>query len=165
MPRNPARSPQKLALQWLAAATMGAALFGAAPAIWELAERVQYLDAPGSSAPGRWTLLLLLIGSVEAAYGIYLVHMPDWTSVRVVTCLLLCVAALYAMGLAIVLIANPSGWLAGSGGLQLADKLTGGKAALWCLCMVSLSSILAFFAGRLSIRWQRAEIVRRQAGL
>src|SRR5262249_49460195 len=62
MRRNPVRSSQLLALRWLAAATIGAALFGAAPAIWEIAEHVQYLDAPGSASPGRWTLLLTLIG-------------------------------------------------------------------------------------------------------
>jgi hypothetical protein len=69
------------------------------------------------------------------------------------------------MVLAIVLIADPSGWLVGHAGLQLADKLAGGKAALWCVCMVSLSTLLAFFAGRLAASWRRAEFVRRQAGL
>jgi hypothetical protein len=46
--------------------------------------------------------------------------------------------------------------------LQLADKLAGNKAALWCLAMVSVSTILAFFAGRLSARWHKAELLTRQ---
>jgi hypothetical protein len=49
----------------------------------------------------------------------------------------------------------------GEHGLQLADKLASGKAALWCLCMVSLSTILAFFSGRLSTRWHKAEMLLR----
>ena len=41
----------------------------------------------------------------------------------------------------------------------------GGKAALWCLCMVSLSTILAFFAGRQSTAWYRAEMMLRGAAV
>lgn len=153
------------AVYWLAGATIAASLFGAAPAVWEIVVHVQYLHAPGSSGIGRWALVVLLLGCVESAYAIYLLQLPDWTSVRVVAGILLCLAGLYAMGLAIVLIADPAGRLIGPGGLQLTDKLAGGRAALWCLCMVSLSAVLAFFAGRLSAHWQRAESVRRTAGL
>jgi len=165
MARNTTVPAEKLAVRWLAAATIGASAFSVVPAIWDIVEYVQFLEAPGSSAPARWTLLLLLIGCVESAYAMYLIQLPDWASVRVVTWMLLSVAGFYAMGLAIVLIADPGGWLIGPDGLQLADKLPGGKAALWCLCMVSLSAILAFFAGRLSSQWQRADLVRRGAGL
>jgi hypothetical protein len=109
--------------------------------------------------------VLLLLGVLQVSYGIYLVQLPDWASVRVVAIVLLSIAGLYASALAVVLIIEPSGWIGGPGGLQLADKLVGGKAALWCLCMLSLSAILAFLAGRQSIRWRQTEIVRRRAGL
>ena len=65
--------------------------------------------------------------------------------------------------LVFLLLSPPDGFLVGSGGLQLADKLAGGKAALWCLCMISLSTILAFFAGRLGTTWHRAELMLRVA--
>jgi hypothetical protein len=48
--------------------------------------------------------------------------------------------------------------------LQLADKLAGGQAALWCLCMVCVATILAFFAGRMSVRWRAAERVLQAVG-
>jgi hypothetical protein len=91
--------------------------------------------------------------------------LPDWTSVRVVTVMLLAVAAGYAMVLAVVVLSDPGGGLVGNRGLQFANKLADGRAALWCLCMISLSTLIAFFAGRLAVSWRRAEIVRRQAGL
>jgi hypothetical protein len=69
------------------------------------------------------------------------------------------------MGLAIALIAKADGWLAGPNGLQLNDGLAGGRAALWCLCMVSVCTILAFFAGRLSFHWWRVELLRRRKAL
>ena len=150
---------------WIAVAVVLAALFGAMPAIWDVVETIRYRDAPGSPFVARWALLMLLIGGVEAAYGLYLVQLPDWASVWVVTLVLLTITGFYAMGLAVVLIADPAGWLLGADGLQLTEKLTAGKAALWCLCLVSLSTILAFFAGRLSFHWRRTEMMRRRAGL
>jgi hypothetical protein len=48
--------------------------------------------------------------------------------------------------------------------VQLADKLAGGQAALWCLCMVCVATILAFFAGRMSVRWRAAERVLQAVG-
>jgi hypothetical protein len=72
-------------------------------------------------------------------------------------------AAVYAGTLGMVLISREDGWLVA--GLDLADKLAGGKAALWCLCMVSVSTMLAFFAGRLSVRWHKAEMLLRSAGV
>jgi len=157
--------PHRSAVYLLAAGTIGAALFSLVPAIGEVIEYIRFLDAPGSLFVARWALLLLLIGGLQVAYGTYLIQVPHWSTVWIVTLMLLSIAGLYAMGLAIVLIADPGGWLVGRDGLQLADKLAGGKAALWCLCMVSLSTILAFFAGRLSFQWRRAEMVRRRAGL
>src|SRR5262245_58983280 len=150
---------------WLGGAVIGSALVGIVPAIMEIADYVHYARGPGTMLVARWALLLLLTGLVETAYGIYLIQLPDWTSVRVVTVLLLAIGAMHAMALAVVLVADPGGWLVGNAGLQLADKLSGGKAALWCLCMVSVSTLLAFFAGQLAASWRRAGIIRRQAGL
>ena len=71
------------------------------------------------------------------------------------------ILAIYAAVLGLVLLSPADGFLVGEHGLQLADKLAGGKAALWCLCMVSLSTILAFFSGRLSARWHKTEMLLR----
>jgi hypothetical protein len=150
---------------WLGATVIGAALVGIVPAAIEIADYIQYARGPGTIFVARWAFVLLLIGALEAAYGIYLIQLPDWSSARVVTAMLLAPAALYAMALAVVLIADPGGWLLGSAGLQLADRLAGGKAALWCVCMISLSTLIAFFAGRLAASWRRSEIVRGHAGL
>jgi hypothetical protein len=148
----------------LAAAMIAAALFSTVPAVAGVLEYLQYRDAPDAPFVGRWALAILLVAMVQASYGVLLIQVSDWSAVWVATLSLLAVAAMYAMALGLVLVASPSGWLVGPEGLQLADKLTGGKAALWCLCMVSMLTILAFFAGRLCLQWQRAEAVLRRAG-
>jgi hypothetical protein len=97
------------------------------------------------------------------AYAVYLFQLPDWATVWVVTMFQLLLAAGYAAVLGMVLISDGDGFLVGPSGLQLADKLAGGKAALWCLCMVSVATILAFFAGRMSVRWRQAERMLHRA--
>jgi hypothetical protein len=158
-PLVPDRTHQ-LAVYQLAAALVAAALFSIAPAIWDI---VEYVQIPESQFVARWALVLLLLGAVQIAYTIYLVQLPDWTSVWVITIYLLFLAAIYAAVLGLVLISSESGLVVGT--LQLADKLAGGKAVLWCLCMVGVSTILAFFAGRLSARWHKTEMFIRHAGL
>jgi hypothetical protein len=145
----------------LAAATIAAALFSAAPAVLEIAEAWRSAEPPLGFLPARWALVLSWFCLLQAAYGAYLWQWNDRASVRVVAVALVGFAGAYAAALAVVLFADPRGWLAGRGGLEFADKLTGGKAALWCLCLVSLSTCLAYFAARLSMRWQQAELLSR----
>ncbi len=145
-----------LAVYQLAAALVVAALFSVAPAVWDLVEyiRIDEFDAPFVA---RWALVLFFVGIVQLAYAVFLFQLPDWASVWVVTLFQLALAAAYAAVLGIVLMSDTGGLLVGPQGLQLADKLAGGQAALWCLCMVSVATILAFFAGRMSVRWRQAE--------
>ena len=158
-----ADASRTLGVYQLAAALVAAALLSVAPAVWDIVEylRAEELDTPFVA---RWALVLLFLGIVQLAYAVYLFQLPDWSSVWVVTVMLLLLAAAYACVLGMVLTSDANGFLVGPQGLQLADKLAGGKAALWCLCMVSLTTILAFFAGRMSVQWRRAEKIMRLAG-
>jgi hypothetical protein len=135
---------------------MFSAVFGALPAILDAIEYVRYANAPGTTFVSRWALLLLLLSALQIAYGIYLMQVPDWSTVGVVTICLLATAGCYAVVFGLVLIARPTGWLVGPNGLQFADKLPNGQAALWCLCLISVQTTLAFFAGRLFIHWRHS---------
>jgi hypothetical protein len=145
----------------MAGALIAAALFSAAPALLEIGDYVQYRSSLGAPGINRWALIAIFLALLQVAYGVFLLQLPDWTSLLVVALYLLAVAAAYALVLGVTLVSGPSGWLVGQGGLQLADKLAGGKAALWCLCMTSVSMILAFFAGRQSVQWRNAERIRK----
>jgi hypothetical protein len=157
------RQPQSAI--WLALATIAAALFAAAPAILDVVDYVRFSDAPGAAFVARWALMVLLLGSLQAAYGLYVILCPDWAAVWSVTVALLAHAGIYAMALGLILISSAGGTLLGQHGLQLTDRLAGGKAALWCICIVSLSTILAFLAGRLSFACRRADLLARRTPL
>ena len=40
--------------------------------------------------------------------------------------------------------------------LDLADRLRGGQATMWCLIMMSLTSLLSYLSSRVASRWQKA---------
>ncbi len=149
----------------LAAGLAAAALFGVAPAVWDAIDYVRSYDLVDSPHVARWALVTFLLGVVQVAYAAYLFQLPDWTSVWVVTLYSLALAGLYALMLGLVLISGDDGLLVGPQGLELSDKLAGGQAALWCLAMTCVSMILAFFAGRLSGQWRRAESLILGAGV
>ena len=155
-----ADAARTLAVYQLALAVAAAAVFSVVPAVWDV---VDFLRTVETTFVARWALALFFLGVVQLAYAVYLFQLPDWTTVWVVTLFSLVLAAVYAAVLGLVLLSPLDGLLVGDQGLQLADKLAGGKAALWCLCMISLSTVLAFFAGRLGASWHRAEMMLRAA--
>ena len=108
-------------------------------------------DSPGVS---RWAFLILMLGIVQVAYAVYIAQLPDWSSVWVLALVSLTLASAYAMILAVVLLsATDNGVIAW---LHL-DQAPRAKAARWCFMMLSLTSLLAYFAGRFSVRWHRIE--------
>jgi hypothetical protein len=143
---------QQLGAYVLALSLAAAALFGAAPAIWDV---IQFAQAAENAFVPRWALALLSLGILQGAYALYLAQLPDWASGWVVTLVSLALAALYAGMLGITLLASGESILIR--GLDLAEVLPTGRAAMWCLCMTSIMASLAFFAGRTSLRWRRAE--------
>jgi hypothetical protein len=67
---------------------------------------------------------------------------------------MLAFATAYAMLLGIVLLGDASSPIIQF--LELGDKLAGNKATGWCLIMLSLACLLAYFSGRISVRWSNA---------
>ena len=152
-------SPQQVAIVFqLAAAMIVAAVFSISPSAWDLFD---YASGTSASPLGRWAIVLGMLGAVQVAYAIYLIQLPDWTTVWMVTLFALASAALYAMALGLTIISGEDGWVVGL--LQLSDKVAGGTAWKWCLCMMSVMTLLAFFAGRISVRWRQAEAILREA--
>ena len=150
-PLVPAAS-QQLAAWALSLSLAAAALFGAAPAIWDL---IQYAHAAEPTFVPRWALALIAVGIVQFAYAVYLAQLPDWTSGWIVTLVSLALAALYAGMLGITLIAGADSSIIRA--LDLGEVVPTGRAAMWCLCMTTILTTLAFFAGRSSFRWKAAE--------
>jgi hypothetical protein len=135
----------------LAAAMILASLFSATPAVSDIAEHLRSVDSPGVA---RWACLLLLAAIIQFSYTIYMVQLPDWSTVWVVSLTTLFFAFIYAMLVAVLIMGQPQSHIVQLLGLQ--DQLHGNRAAGWCAIMVSLTSLLAYAAGRISVRWHQA---------
>ena len=136
---------------WYQAAGIAAlALIGMLPAVWEIGEHLLVDQSPGV-AP--WAYLVLWLGVVQLGYVLYLVQLPDWSSVWVAAHACLLIAAVYAVGFGIGLSAG--GESAVIVALGLADRHHTGQLTGWCLIMLSVSLLVSYLLGRYSLRWHR----------
>ena len=136
---------------YLGIALILTAFFGAIPAIMDIIQHFRTIDSPGVS---RWALALLLASGIQLAYAVYLMQLPDWGTAWVVSLVTLVMATAYAMFLGIAILAKEDNLIIQL--LGLAGSGYGKKAAGWCLIMLSISSLLAYFSGRISVRWRQA---------
>jgi hypothetical protein len=127
------------------------ALVGMAPALGEVVEHLRAEHSPGV-AP--WAHLVLWVGVIQLSYAIYLIQLADWSSAWMTAHASLLVSAFYAMGLGVGLFSGrqASGAIVALG---LTDRHHTGQLTGWCLIMLSLTLLVTYFLGRLSLRWHR----------
>ena len=141
------------AVRWLVAGIASVALFSALPlliSVWESQgeEATVYLE--------RWALGILLVGLLQLAYIVYLIQVPDWSSVWVVSLVTLLIAAVYAGLMGVRLLASSGNQVMKF--LELdGNRFTSGQEAGWCLIMLLLTGALSYAAGRFATRWHRAD--------
>lgn len=120
------------------------------PALVDIVKHARQAESAGVS---RWAFALLLAGGLQTAYAVYLMQLPDWATAWVMSIVMLVFATAYATLLGALTLANQQSQLVNF--LELGDKLPGHQATTWCLTMLTLSGLLAYFSGRISFRWRR----------
>ena len=155
-----AEAARRSTVYQLAAALILASLFSMAPAVLDAVEHFRTAESLGVS---RWAFLLLLAGTIQITYAVYMVQLPDWSTVWVVSLVTLGLAMIYAMLLGVFMLADQESEFVQI--LGLGDKLPGHRAAGWCLIMLSLSCLLAYATGRVSVRWHHAYRILYSAGV
>ncbi|MHB0959267.1 MAG: hypothetical protein ACYC6N_13690 [Pirellulaceae bacterium] len=137
-------------LGFLALALIMLALLGAVPAALALLQ-------PGTFGPvrlERWAGAVLLLGILQLCYSVYLLQLPDWSSLRVVSFVTLAIAALYAGVAGIRLLAGPGNRIMEFWELD-GNAFSSSQEALWCFMLVLLTGSLSYLAGHLSTQWSR----------
>ncbi len=155
-----AEASRRAVVYQLAAALILASLFSMIPAMLDVADHFRSAQSWGVS---RWAFLLLLTGGIQLAYAVYMVQMPDWSVVWVISLVTLALATVYAMLLGVFLLADEQSQFVQL--LGLGDKLRGNQAAGWCVIMLSLSCLLAYVTGRVSVRWHHTYRILHSAGV
>jgi hypothetical protein len=136
---------------WLIAlALLGLALLGAVPVAIALCAPKDV----GVVRLERWACAALLLGFLELCYAVYLLQLPDWSSLRVVSFVTLGIAAVYAAVAGIRLLAAPGNRLMEFWELD-GNVFSSSQEALWCLMLVILTGSLSYVVGRLCTQWSR----------
>lgn len=134
---------------YLATGLAAAGLFGMGPAVYQIMTGWQ--SDPPQPVP-RWVYGALLVGFIQLAYAVYLMQLPDWGTVWVVSVFTLCLASVYAGLLSAVALSQDDGTVLAM--LQLSGPLRR-NATLWCFSMLGISSLLAYLCGREGLNWHR----------
>jgi len=150
---SPAPRPMRLdrhwiqTVYWLAFALAAVTLFSAAPAMRHL----NLLAAP------TWARVMLLVATLQFAYIIWMVLVPDWSTVWIGMIVFAVVAAMYGM---MVLAA----WLTAAGN-PLPFELAGSRATVagWSAAVTLMNGLMIYVCGRISAAWRRAQGVRHGA--
>ncbi len=139
------------AVYWLAIALVLVALASAAPVLLVV---VYPTSAQQTFQLEPWAYAIIFSAMLQCAYLVYLVQIPDWSTLRVISVLTLLHATLYAMLAGVQILALP-----GNRVLQwvgLADsRFSTGQQAGWCLIMVLLYGTLCYLAGHVAGRWKK----------
>ena len=116
--------------------TILAACFGLTPAIVHL---VRYLGHPEATVAdvGAWVYVLLLVSGIQVAYAVYVLQLPDWSSIWVAALTSLFLATGYAMFTGVSLLSNEQSRIIQGLGL---NEVRGHRLAGWCLVCLLYTS-------------------------
>lgn len=153
---EPDRSRRWIAF-WLAVFLVAVGLVNLAPGAYEIWDYWRAVGSDSQQPIARWAYAALLVGGVLIAYAIYLCQLPDWSSVWAIAVVTVAVASAYAALLGIVWLGRDDSEILRL--LQLDGSARRG-ATLWCLSMVSVMCVTAYFFGREGIRWYRTSLVQ-----
>ncbi len=157
--------PQKRQLVFqLGMVVIGVALFGIWPAGQQM---IDYLLETDPLPVDVWAILVLWWGILQVSYVVYMLLLPDLSSLWIVTLATAISAFIHAMALGFFtaqrlqwsLIPGDEKSLAIS--LGLADEMMKGRATLWTSTVLILLVLATFLLGRSCLRWQKSE--QRQA--
>jgi len=130
----------------IALAVVGA--FSLTPAVLEIVDFFRHEQA----APiARWAFAVILAGLLQLTYAAYVGQLPDWSTVWVGAVLCLVYSAVYATMVALFMWSETAVLTS----LGISEALRN-RAVLWCFSMLSLSSLITYFAGRAAARWKKA---------
>jgi hypothetical protein len=132
-------SDKRWTVYYLAVAMAALSLFSMIPALphWNLA-----------AAPA-WARAVWLLSLLQLAYVVWVASIPDWATLWSSMIVYTVVAALYGLTMMVALTTPVVDIVP----LDLTDLRR--QAVLWCLVVVLLACLLAYFCGRAAWRWRR----------
>ncbi len=102
------------------------------------------------AAAPTWARIVLAITLVELAYVVWMVTVPDWSTVWTAMIVFALVAAVYGAALALtVMTPRTSAML-----FELDQNRD--AARVWCTAVVVVTSLMTYVTGTIGYRWRKA---------
>ena len=151
-----ARSDRVILTRFYAICVFATGLFNLLPAayLWYLSIQMDV-----STPFPRWAYLQIFVAALHLVYTIYLYQIPDWSTLRMIAIAMLAFAMMYGLISSGLLLGGGQGVVAQF--LNLPDALMG-KATVWCVAMLCLSTLISYLTGRESAMWCRTETLLNQ---
>jgi hypothetical protein len=102
----------------------------------------------------RWIYLQFFVAAFHGIYALFLFQVPDWSALRAVSVAMLMVAFAFGAISTSLLVGDGQGTAASFLGLSF-DVVR--QAAMWCVAMLCLATLMSYWGGREAANWQRAE--------
>lgn len=142
-------------IRLLAVAMAVLALVGTLPIV--LATPQPLAEPPTNWLSGQvlepWALLVIVAAVLHLVYLIYLLQLPDYSCVRVVSLFLLVIATSYALVLGICMLAPTGNRVVELLALD-SNRFSSQQESLWCFLMMTLTGALSYLAGHAASRWR-----------
>lgn len=135
---------------WLAVAMVLVTLVSITPLLLIVTRPGQRLEAVQLEP---WAFAIIFSAILQCAYLIYLVQIPDWSTMRVLSIVTLLHATAYAMLAGTRILAPAGNALMRLMGLEDGGFTTGQQAG-WCLIMLLLYGVTCYLAGHLAGKWR-----------
>ena len=104
----------------------------------------------------RWIYLQVFVAAIHIIYAVFLFQISRWSAMRAVSVAMLVVAFVFGVISAGLLIGGGQGVVAAFLGLSFVMVK---RAAIWCVVMLVLATLMSYLGGRESANWQRAELL------
>jgi len=149
-----ANSDRKILARFFALCLCLVAIVNMVPAIYNWYHWTQLTD----SVPlPRWIYILVFVGAIHLMYALFLAQIPDWSAMRAVALAMLFMAFVFGI-VSTGLLVGQQGSLSGFLGIPYALNR---QASIWCVAMLCLATLMAYWGGKESANWQRAEYLLR----
>ncbi|MFW6172031.1 MAG: hypothetical protein ACODAD_16205 [Planctomycetota bacterium] len=163
---GPAVDPSLLTVRLLAVGIAVLALLDVFPVV--VAARQGWGEPPTQWIDAHmlepWAMAVILVAILHLVYMVYLLQLPDYSCVRVVSCFLLVISTAYAIVLGVRLLAPSSNRIMTSLALER-NPFSSQQESLWCFLMMTLTGVLSYLAGRAASQWRARLMCDPKGGL
>ncbi len=151
-----ANSDRKLLARFFAICLCIVAIVNMVPALYHW---IHWTQLSEEVALPRWIYIQVFVGALYLIYAVFLAQIPDWSALRAVAVAMLVMAFVFGVVSTGLLMGGGQGNLSSFLGIPFTLNR---QACIWCVAMLCLATLMAYWGGKESMNWQRTEFLMKE---